>query len=58
MSDTEFISCPARVMHLIVVVNKTDLISKEEKTTLQKQLENIEVKQIFLSASPLVDYVM
>ena len=35
---------------LIVVVNKTDLISKEEKTTLQKQLENIEVKQIFLSA--------
>jgi tRNA modification GTPase len=35
---------------LIVVVNKTDLISEIEKETLQKQLENLEVKTIFLSA--------
>jgi tRNA modification GTPase len=35
---------------LIVVVNKTDLISEKEKETLQKQLENLEVKTIFLSA--------
>lgn len=35
---------------LIVVVNKTDLISETEKDTLQKQLENLEVKTIFLSA--------
>jgi tRNA modification GTPase len=35
---------------LIVVVNKTDLISEEEKETLQKLLENLEVKTIFLSA--------
>jgi len=35
---------------LIVVVNKTDLISEEEKETLQKLLKNLEVKTIFLSA--------
>jgi tRNA modification GTPase len=35
---------------LIVVVNKTDLISETEKVTLQKQLENLEIKTIFLSA--------
>ncbi|MFZ4106784.1 tRNA uridine-5-carboxymethylaminomethyl(34) synthesis GTPase MnmE [Flavobacterium sp.] len=35
---------------LIVVVNKVDLISSEQKLELPHQLENLNVKQIFLSA--------